>query len=172
MGGGVAFQMGIRHPEQVRKMIIVSGVYKHDGWLPEVEAAFATMNADQFKGTPFQTQYDSLAPDPKHFPEFIKRVASIDLKPYDWTEQVKQINKPIFILMGDVDGVRYQHAEELFRMKGGGKMGEFAGMPDSRLAILPATMHTTMFERTDWVIPMVNEFLDAAPQVKQPVEKK
>jgi pimeloyl-ACP methyl ester carboxylesterase len=163
MGGGVAFQMGIRHPGQVRKLIITSGVYKHDGWWPAPEKAFAGFNAAMFKNTPIQAQYDSLAPDPKHFPEFIKRVASINLKPYDWTQKVRQIKAPVLMMLGDADGVRYEHALELFRMKGGGKMAEFGGMSDSRLTIFPGTTHWQMIDRPDWLIPMVNEFLDAQP---------
>jgi len=163
MGGGVAFQMGIRHPGQVRKLIITSGVYKHDGWWPAPEKAFAGFNAAMFKNTPIEAQYDSLAPDPKHFPEFIKRVASINLKPYDWTQQVRQMKAPVLIMLGDADGVRYEHALELFRMKGGGKMAEFGGMSDSRLAIFPGTTHWQMIDRLDWLVPIVNEFLDAKP---------
>lgn len=41
MGGGVAFQMAVRHPEQVRRLIVLSGTYAHDGWWPEVEASLA-----------------------------------------------------------------------------------------------------------------------------------
>lgn len=168
MGGGVAFQMGIRHPEQVRKLVIMSGTYKHDGWWPETEASFATINADMFKGSPFQQQYDSLSPHPERFPEFVKKVISPDLKPYDWTAEVKKIADPIFMMIGDADGVRYEHATELIRMKGGGKMGDLGEMSDSRLAILPATTHLGMIERADWWLPMVNEFLDAPPQPAKP----
>ena len=161
MGGGVAFQVAVRHPEQVRRLVILSGVYAHDGWWPEVEKMFATFNADMFKGSLIQKQYDSLASDPAHFPEFVKRVISIDLKPYNWTKEVKNIKAPIFMAFGDADGVRYEHALELFRAKGGGKMGDLTGLPKSRLAILPGTTHIGMMKRTDWLIPMITDFLDS-----------
>lgn len=161
MGGGVAFQVAVRHPEQVRRLVVLSGPYKHDGWWPDVEASFATFTADMFKGTPIQKQYDSLGNDPAHFPEFVKKVISIDLKPYDWSRDVKNIKAPIFIAIGDADGVRYEHALELFRAKGGGKMGDIHGLPKSRLAILPGTTHIGMMQRTDWLIPMINDFLDS-----------
>jgi pimeloyl-ACP methyl ester carboxylesterase len=161
MGGGVAFQVAVRHPEQVRRLVVLSGVYKHDGWWPDTEASFATFTADMFKGTALYKQYDSLGNDPKHFPEFVKKVASIDLKPYDWSKEVKNIKAPIFMAIGDADGVRYEHALELFRAKGGGKMGEFHGLPKSRLAIIPGTTHIGMMQRTDWLIPMINDFLDS-----------
>lgn len=161
MGGGVAFQMAVRHPEQVRRLVVLSGTYAHDGWWPDVEAMYATINADMFKGSPIQTQYDSLGNDPAHFPEFVKKVMSIDLKPYDWSADVKHIKAPLFMAIGDADGVRYEHALELFRAKGGGKMGDIHGMPQSRLAILPGTTHIGMMMQTDWLIPMITDFLDA-----------
>lgn len=161
MGGGVAFQMAVRHPEQVRRLVVLSGTYTHDGWWPEVEAMYATFTPDMFKGTPIQKQYDSLGNDPAHFDEFVKKVISIDLKPYDWSKDVKNIQAPIFMAIGDADGVRYEHALELFRAKGGGKMGDINGLPKSRLAILPGTTHIGMMLRTDWWIPMVTDFLDA-----------
>ena len=161
MGGGVAFQVAVRHPEQVRRLVVLSGTYTHDGWWPDVEASFATFTADMFKGTPIQKQYDSLGNDPAHFPEFVKKVISIDLKPYDWSKDVKKIKAPIFMAIGDADGVRYEHALELFRAKGGGKMGDIHGLPKSRLAILPGTTHIGMMQRTDWLIPMITDFLDS-----------
>ncbi|QEH41997.1 alpha/beta fold hydrolase [Chitinophaga sp. XS-30] len=161
MGGGVAFQMAVRHPEQVRRLVVLSGTYAHDGWWPDVEAMYSTINADMFKGSPIQTQYDSLGNDPAHFPEFVKKVISIDLKPYDWSAEVKNIKTPLFMAIGDADGVRYEHALELFRAKGGGKMGDIHGLPQSRLAILPGTTHIGMMMQTDWLIPMITDFLDA-----------
>lgn len=161
MGGGVAFQVAVRHPEQVRRLVVLSGAYRHDGWWPEVEAQFATMNADMFKGTIIQKQYDSLGNDPALFPEFVKKVISIDLKPYDWSKDVKKIQAPIFMAIGDADGIRYEHALELIRAKGGGKMGDINGLPQSRLAILPGTTHIGMMQRADWLIPMITDFLDS-----------
>jgi pimeloyl-ACP methyl ester carboxylesterase len=161
MGGGVAFQFAVRHPEQLRRLVVLSAPYQHDGWWAEVEASFSTFTAEQFKGTPIQKEHESLGNDPAHFPEFVKKVVSIDLKPYDWSQEVKNIQAPIFMALGDADGVRYEHALELFRAKGGGKMGDIDGLPQSRLAILPGTTHIGMMQRTDWLIPMLTDFLDS-----------
>ncbi|XYI03783.1 alpha/beta fold hydrolase [Sorangium sp. So ce1128] len=168
MGGGVAFQVAIRHPEQVRRIVILSGAYAHDGWWPDAEASFATMNADMFKGTPIEEQYLKFGNDPARFPEFIKKVISVDLKPYDWSNEVKGIKAPLFIVIGDADGVRYEHALELFRAKGGGKMGDIHGLPKSRLAIIPGTTHIGMMQRVSWLVPMITEFLDSDLNPSQP----
>jgi pimeloyl-ACP methyl ester carboxylesterase len=161
MGGGVAFQFAIRHPEQLRRLVVLSGSYAHDGWWPDVEAMFGTMTGDMFKGGPIQKQYDSLGNDPAKFNDWIKKVLSIDVKPYDWSKEVKNIKAPIFMGLGDADGIKYEHALELFRAKGGGKMGDLSGLPKSRLAILPGTTHIGMMVNTKLWLPMVSDFLDA-----------
>ncbi|WP_286862610.1 MULTISPECIES: alpha/beta fold hydrolase [Sphingobacterium] len=161
MGGGIAYQLAIRHPDQVRRLIVLSGSYKHDGWWPEVEKMYSTINADMFKGSPIEKQYDSLGNDPKHFPEFVKKVIQIDLEPYDWSKEVKAIKAPLFQVIGDADGIRYEHALELYTALGGGKMGDIHGLPKSRLAIVPGTTHIGIMYRMDWLKPMINDFLDS-----------
>ena len=161
MGGGIAFQFAIRHPEQLRRLVILSGTYAHDGWWPDVEASFSTFTPEMFLNTPIKKQYDSLGNDPAKFAEFINKVISIDTRSYDWSKEVKNIQAPILMAIGDADGVRYEHALELFRAKGGGKMGDLHGLPRSRLAILPGTTHIGMMLKTDLLLPMVEDFLDA-----------
>jgi pimeloyl-ACP methyl ester carboxylesterase len=168
MGGGIAFQFAVRHPEQLRRLVVLSGAYAHDGWYPDVEASFSTFTADMFDGTPMREQYESLGNDPAHFPEFVNKVISIDLKPYDWSKDVKNIEAPIFMAIGDADGVRYEHALELFRAKGGGKMGDLHGLPESRLAIIPGTTHIGMMQRKDWLLPMIADFLNSDLNAKPP----
>ncbi|MBD2701130.1 alpha/beta hydrolase [Spirosoma sp. BT702] len=161
MGTGIAFQVAVRHPEQVRRLIALSGAYAHDGWWPDTEASFATFTADMFKGSQIEKEYNRLGNDPAHFPELVKKIVGVDLKSYDWSKDVKNILAPIFMAIGDADGVRYEHALELFRAKGGGKQGDLHGLPKSRLAILPGTTHIGMLHRTDWLIPMITDFLDS-----------
>ncbi|NML40566.1 alpha/beta hydrolase [Chitinophaga sp. G-6-1-13] len=161
MGGGIAFQFAVRHPEQLRRLVILSGTYAHNGWWPDVEASFATMNADMFKGSPIEKQYLSYGNDSAQFPAYIKKVLSADVVPYDWSKEVKNIKAPIFMAIGDADGVRYEHALDLIRAKGGGKMGDIHGLPKSRLAILPGTTHIGMMTHADWWMPMVKDFLDS-----------
>ena len=40
MGGGVAMQCAIRHPDKVRKVVSISAVFRHDGWVREALEMF------------------------------------------------------------------------------------------------------------------------------------
>lgn len=166
LGGGVALQMAIRHPRLVRKLVVVSATYTSDGMYPEVLAGIATITPDLFNGTPWREAYDRVAPDPSAFPRLVTRLVELDKQPFDWSkEAMRKLAAPTLIIIGDADGTRPEHAVEMLRLRGGGVFGDFAGVPASRLAILPGTTHVGLLQRAAWIAPMVTEFLDApAPQ--------
>jgi pimeloyl-ACP methyl ester carboxylesterase len=76
-------------------------------------------------------------------------------------DAVEAIEAPTLLVIGDSDIVRPEHAVEMFRLLGGGVMGDLAGLPKSQLAILPGTTHATLVERGEWLASMIGEFLDA-----------
>src|SRR6516164_8847549 len=43
MGGGVAMQCAIRHPEKVRKVVVISSSFRPDGWVKEGRDAIARL---------------------------------------------------------------------------------------------------------------------------------
>jgi pimeloyl-ACP methyl ester carboxylesterase len=162
MGGGVAMQVAIRHPEKVRRVVSVSAVFRHDGWVKESLNAFPQMTADMFKGTPLETEYKRLSPTPNEFPSFVKRVIAMDLKPYDFgAEDLKATQAPFLFIHGDADGVRLDHIAEMFRLKGDEIFGDLRPRSESRLAVLPETTHVTLMAKGSVIIPMINDFLDA-----------
>src|SRR5687767_13287296 len=167
MGGGVAMQAAIRHPDKVRKVVSISAVFRHDGWVKEALDAFPQMTADMFKGSPIETEYKRLSPTPHEFPNFIKRVIAMDLKPYDFgADKLKATKAPFLFIHGDADGVRLDHISEMFRLKGDEIFGDMRPRSESRLAVLPNTTHVTLMEKGNAIIPMVNDFLDAKSQKK------
>jgi len=165
MGGGVAMQCAIRHPEKVRKVVSISAVFRHDGWVKEALDMYPQFTAEAFKGSPIETEYKKLSPTPDQFPAFVKRVIAMDLKPYDFgADKLKATKAPMFFIHGDADGVRLEHISEMFRLKGDEIFGDMRPRSASRLAILPNTTHITLMERMPVIVPMVNDFFDAKPQ--------
>lgn len=165
MGGGVAMQCAIHHPEKVRKVVSISAVFRHDGFVKEGLDAFPQLTAEAFKGSPLETEYKKLSPTPHEFPNFVKRVIAMALKPYDFgADALKATKAPMFFIHGDADGVRLDHIAEMYRLKGGEIHGDMRPHPESRLAILPNTTHVTLMNRVTTIVPMVNDFFDAMPQ--------
>jgi len=164
MGGSVAMQCAIRHPDKVRKVVAISSRFRYDGFVKEGLDAIAKLTADVFTGSPLEAEYKRLSPTPGHFPSFVQRVVAMAVKPFDFgADQLKATEAPMFFIHGDADGVRLAHIAEMYRLKGGEIHGDMMPRSASRLAILPDTTHVTLMQRMSIIVPMVNGFLDAKP---------
>ncbi|HET6949362.1 MAG TPA: alpha/beta hydrolase [Acidimicrobiales bacterium] len=158
LGGGVALQVGLRHPRRVRKLAIVSASSSSDGMYPEVVEGIENITPELFAGTPWREAYDRTAPDPSAFPALVEKLKQLDMASFDWP--IDELAAPALVLVGDSDGTRLEHAVEMFRRLGGGVFGDLAPeLPSSQLAILPGTTHVGMLERADWIASMVTTFL-------------
>jgi pimeloyl-ACP methyl ester carboxylesterase len=173
MGGGVALQLAIRHPGSVRRLVVASASYTSDGMQPELHEMIPTITPEMFAGSPMEAAYQELAPNPEDFPTLVEKLKRLDMTPFAWpAEDIRGIETPTMIVVGDADVVRLEHAVEMFRLLGGGAMGDLAGLPESRLVVLPGTAHfippgSGVLDRAEWLLAMVPPFLDApAPEAE------
>jgi pimeloyl-ACP methyl ester carboxylesterase len=161
MGGGVALQLAIRHPGSVRRLVVASASYTSDGMQPELHEMIPTITPEMFSGSPMEASYQEVAPNPEDFPVLVEKLKDLDMTPFDWgAENVRGIGAPTMIVVGDADVVRLEHAVEMFRLLGGGAMGDLSGLPDSQLLVLPGTAHFVppgngVLDRAGWLVPMM-----------------
>jgi pimeloyl-ACP methyl ester carboxylesterase len=67
---------------------------------------------------------------------------------------------PVLIIAGDADVATLEHYVAMFRLLGGGVMGDMGKpLPASRLAILPATSHTAVITQVDLLHALIEPFL-------------
>ncbi len=71
MGGGVALQLVIRHPEVMRKLVVASATYNSEGIYPEILESIEHNTPKVFAGTPWREEYGSTAPNPEDFPTLV-----------------------------------------------------------------------------------------------------
>jgi pimeloyl-ACP methyl ester carboxylesterase len=66
----------------------------------------------------------------------------------------------VLVITGDADAATLEHSVKLFRLLGGGAMGDM-GKPlaASRLAVLPATSHTAVITQPELLIAFIEPFL-------------
>ncbi|MDF2703667.1 MAG: lipolytic enzyme [Rubrobacteraceae bacterium] len=166
LGGGVALQSAIRHPEVVRKLVLVSTPFRREGWYPEVLEGMAQMGpeaAEPMKATPMYQLYAGVAPRPEEWPVMLTKLGRLLAQDYDYSEEVAAIEAPTMIVVGDADSVRTAHAVEFFELLGGGKADagwDGSGRPNARLAVLPATTHYDIFT-SPVLASAVTPFLDS-----------
>ncbi|WP_194819446.1 alpha/beta fold hydrolase [Nocardia sp. XZ_19_385] len=164
MGAGVALEITLKHPDLVRKQILAAGGLNAGAMHPGLLEGLAELQPEQLHGSPFHSDYLKNAPRPEDFPRLVGRVKEYDQNdlPDVAPEAARQIKSPTLTVIGDSDIVRPEHAVEMFRLFGGGIMGDTpAGLPNAQLAILPGTSHVTLVHRPELLLPMIPAFLDA-----------
>jgi pimeloyl-ACP methyl ester carboxylesterase len=165
VGAGAAMQCAIRHPDRVRKVVVISYPFRRDGWVKEVNDGLSRLTPEVFKGSPMEAEYRRLNPNPDGFASFVKHVVTSNSGPWDFgADKFKATTAPMFFINGDADGVRLETLAEMYRLKGGGMSGDMQPRSESRLAIIPDTTHVTLMNRMSIIVPMINDFLDAKPQ--------
>src|SRR6267378_6870423 len=138
MGGGVAMQCAIRHPEKVRKVVSISARFRQDGLVKEGLDAFPKLTPEAFKDSPIEIEYKKLSPTPDKFADLVNHIKAMASTPFDFgADKLRATKAPMFFIHGDADGVRLEHISEMFRLKGGEVHGDMRPRSASRLAILP-----------------------------------
>jgi pimeloyl-ACP methyl ester carboxylesterase len=160
MGAIAGLQLAIRHPAKVNKLVAASGGYDVEGWQPEFKAAIPQMTVEMIVSMPFAADYRKLAPNPDGFPELARKLIQLEKEPMAWAEDVKKLKTPVLIISGDADVGTLEHYVSMFRLLGGGVMGDMGKpLPASRLAIMPATSHTAVITQTDLLHAFIEPFL-------------
>lgn len=109
----------------------------------------------------------STAPRPEDWPKQLAKGIAFEQEVQDrTTEEIRKIAAPALIIADDADIVQPEHTIALYRLLGGGSLGELS-MPRSQLAILPGTMHTALTQKTDLLMAMIPSFLDVGDEVYQ-----
>jgi pimeloyl-ACP methyl ester carboxylesterase len=161
-GSTVALQLAMRQPQLVGKLVLASASYRLDGLHPGLMDNIQGLKPEHLAGTPYERDYARVAPNPGDWPRLIEKITRMDADLPQWTaDDIRNLAAPTMLIIGDSDIVQPEHAVEMFRLLGGGVIGDVAGLPRSRLAVLPGTTHVTLVQRADWLASMVGEFLDA-----------
>lgn len=149
-GGNVALGIAIRHPDLVRKLAIAGTSYNSDGLYPEILDLLRHASAEDMPAV-LRDAYMRVAPRPEDWPTLVAKVARLGVEFPGWRpEDIRSIQAPALVMIGDADIVRPEHAVELFRL-----------LPHAQLAVLPGTDHGMRLDRPEWLLSMLTAFLEA-----------
>ncbi|HEX6348212.1 MAG TPA: alpha/beta hydrolase [Candidatus Dormibacteraeota bacterium] len=168
MGGGIALEIAIRHPQLVRKAVVASAGYNPGSFHPGLLEGMSQLKPEYLVGSPWHDEYARTAPDPEHFPVLVEKIIDLNQNLPELTQaEVSSIQAPVLLVSGDSDVV-LEHMVQFFRLLGGGVFGDTpAGLPRCQLAVLPGTSHTMMVDRADMLLPILRRFLDG-PELAPP----
>ena len=160
MGAVVGLQLAIRHPAKVNKLVAASVAYDVEGWQPVFKDFIPQMTVEMVLQMPFAKEYPKLAANPNGFPELARKLIALEKEPMAWEADVKAMKTPVLIITGDADVATLEHSVTMFRLLGGGIMGDMGKpLPASRLAVLPATAHTAVITQPDLLLAFIEPFL-------------
>lgn len=148
-GGNIALRVAMRHPKLVRKLVVASAMYKRDGLYPEFWKALKATKGDSLRDE-LRNAYLKVAPFPDRLSSLQDKYAKRILAFKDWpAKDLKSIQAPTMVMIGDSDVVRPEHAVQMYRL-----------LPHGRLAVLPGTDHMKVMKRAQWQASMIKAFLD------------
>jgi pimeloyl-ACP methyl ester carboxylesterase len=151
LGALTATSLAVRHPAKVRRLVLAASNLRPDGYHPEITAPeqddWRLPTQEEF--AVWKAAYEAVAPDPNGLFPFLERLQPVVHDFVGWTaEEIRSVSAPTFLVIGDHDFVRLDHAAEMLDL-----------FPDCRLAVLPATRHTEVMQRTDELRVLVGPFL-------------
>jgi len=133
-GGILALMLAVRHPELVKRLVI-SGV----NIAPE---GLRAESLDELRAMQ--------NPQPKTIDEKLVQLwytspteAELNLG------LLAQITQPVLVISGDRDAITLEHTLKIFH-----------ALPDAKLCVLPGTDHATFSGRSEWLNPIISDFLD------------
>lgn len=160
MGANTGLQLAIRHPRKVDQLVAASVSYDAEGLQPAFREFLPQLTVEMMTAMPFAEDYKELAADPDGFPALVEKLIALEHEPMAWEDDVRKLKAPVLIIAGDADVTTLEHSVAMFRLLGGGGMGDMGKpLPASRLAVLPATSHTAVIGQTDLLHGVIEPFL-------------
>jgi pimeloyl-ACP methyl ester carboxylesterase len=153
LGGGVALQVAIKHPEKVGRLVTASANVSRDAIYPEIlqqQGQVSGAAAEFMKDTPMYELYQRVAPRPEDFPKLLDKIGEAMEKDFDFSEEMRGLQMPTLVIAADADMAPPSHYVEVFKLldgglRDGGWQGEARPKGGHALAILPGLTHYDIF---------------------------
>jgi len=151
-GGVVAYHLAVRYPALVRRVVAVGANHLVSGMTEEGvnwTRTRLTVEGIARDYPSVEQQYRKLNPQSGNYDSFLRKTRDLWLRdPYIAREELATIGVPVLFVVGDRDAIRIEHVADMYRT-----------LKKAEMFVVPNATHFLLFEKPDFVIPMVLDFL-------------
>ena len=155
-GGNIGLELAYAYPEKVKKLIAFGANFSHEDYGAPYDSTIVMDKNDPLVVTTTGwvqkravRASERPSPMPESSPVTQKKLSDLMEKYPNFTvEQLKQINVPTLISVGDHDLIALDHTVELFK-----------NLPHAQLLIIPGATHIVLIEQPDLVNSEIIKFL-------------
>jgi pimeloyl-ACP methyl ester carboxylesterase len=148
VGAGVALHAALRRPDLIRRLVLISGAFHHDGLISTDE-----VDIDQVVAA-FGASYGAVSPDGEdHYPVVVRKIFEMDQRdPALTPSDLSGVGARTLVMASDDDIITLEHTLALYR-----------GIKDSELVVVPGTSHFLTQEKPDLCNAIMVDFLNGHP---------
>jgi pimeloyl-ACP methyl ester carboxylesterase len=152
IGATVALTVALRRPDLVRRLVLVSGGFRHEAEI----GSEGPVSDEQIEQTVafLGSSYGEVSPDGEdHFPVVVRKGIELSSRePALTAEEVAAVSARTLVMVADDDIVVLEHMLELYR-----------AIPDSELSVVPGTSHFLLQEKPAACNAILLDFLTNDP---------
>jgi pimeloyl-ACP methyl ester carboxylesterase len=153
-GGNVGLELAFAHPDKVLKVVTFGANYTHENWMaPEDSVKMATddplWTRTSVIMSKYRTTFERLSPDKERIPIIKKKLEDLMANYPNFTiDQLKTINIPFLIVVGDHDAINLDQTVALY-----------TNLPKAQLMVVPGASHFVPVEYPELINDEVIKFL-------------
>lgn len=148
-GGNIGLDMAIRYPDRVGKLVTYGSNFHTNGLVPDAEGEGINSSPDDPSWEVVRSFYQSVAPDPDHWPVFHGKLMTMwDTLPTFTVGDLGGVSSPTLVMAGEFDSIKEAHTREMA-----------ASIPDATLLIVEGQDHFAPLMAPETVTPHIVAFL-------------
>ncbi len=138
MGAAAGLQLAIRHPDKVEQAGRRLRRLRCPGLAAGVQGLHPADDRRDVHRHAVRRGVSQARRQSRRFPALVEKLIALEKEPMAWDEDVKALKAPVLIIAGDADVATLEHSVAMFRLLGGGDMGDMGKPLPAVAACRPA----------------------------------